>query len=133
MVLQLRKELGHDQGTVGRVARQLGIGVESLRSWVRQREIDDGVKPGVTSEDAEELKALRQEVKELRRANEILKKACRLFSRRSSTAHRSSRQVHRRPPRRVRGRAHLPGAAGGSEHVLRGQKASGRAVGAHRA
>jgi transposase-like protein len=80
MVLQLRKELGTDQGTVGRVARQLGIGVESLRSWVHQREIDDGVKPGVTMEHSEELKALRQEVKELRRANEILKKAAAYFA-----------------------------------------------------
>jgi hypothetical protein len=34
LVRQLRKELGTDQGTVGRVARQLGYGVESVRSWV---------------------------------------------------------------------------------------------------
>jgi transposase len=80
MVLQLRKELGTDQGTVGRVAAQLGIGVESLRSWVKQAEIDQGVRPGVTTEDAEELKALRQEVRELRRANEILKKAAAYFA-----------------------------------------------------
>ena len=80
MVLQLRKELGTDQGTVGRVARQLGIGVESLRQWVRQRDVDSGVKAGVTTEDAEELKALRQEVKELRRANDILKKASAFFA-----------------------------------------------------
>jgi transposase len=80
MVLQLRKELGHDQATVGRVARQLGIGVESLRNWVRQREVDAGVKPGVTTDDAEELKTLRQEVKELRRANEILKRASAFFA-----------------------------------------------------
>ena len=80
LVLQLRKELGTDQGTVGRVARQLGIGVESLRTWVRQHEIDGGVKPGVTTGEAEELKALRQEVKELRRANDILKKASAFFA-----------------------------------------------------
>jgi transposase len=80
MVLQLRKELGTEQGTVGRVARQLGIGAESLRSWVRQREVDDGVRPGVTTADAEELRALRQEVKELRRANEILKRASAFFA-----------------------------------------------------
>jgi transposase len=80
MVWQLRKELGHDHGTIRRVADQLGIGVESLRGWVKQREIDDGIKPGVTSVDAEELKALRQEVKELRRANEILKRASSFFA-----------------------------------------------------
>ena len=37
LVRQLRKELGTDQGTVGRVARQLGYGVESVRSWVKCR------------------------------------------------------------------------------------------------
>jgi transposase len=58
----------------------LGIGAESLRSWVRQREVDDGVRPGVTTADAEELRALRQEVKELRRANEILKRASAFFA-----------------------------------------------------
>ena len=80
MVWQLRRELGHDHGTIGRVADQLGIGVESLRGWVKQREVDDGIRPGVTSADAEELKALRQEVKELRRANAILKSASAFFA-----------------------------------------------------
>ncbi|HYN32735.1 MAG TPA: IS3 family transposase [Ilumatobacteraceae bacterium] len=74
-VRQLRKEIGTDHGTVKRVADQLGIGVESLRSWVKQAEIDDGVKPGVTSEEAARIKALEQENRELRRANAILKSA----------------------------------------------------------
>ncbi len=39
-VRQLRKELGTDHGTIKRVADQLGIGIESLRSWVKQAEID---------------------------------------------------------------------------------------------
>ncbi|MEZ5378329.1 MAG: IS3 family transposase [Acidimicrobiales bacterium] len=75
MVFQLRKELGTDHGTIKRVAVQLGIGVESLRGWVKQREIDDGVKPGVTSAEAARIKELEQELRELRRANEILKRA----------------------------------------------------------
>ena len=79
-VRQLRKELGTDHGTIGRVAQQLGIGTESLRSWVRQAEIDDGVKPGVTSAEAARVKGLEQEVRELRRANEILRRASAYFA-----------------------------------------------------
>ena len=79
-VRQLRKEIGTDHGTVKRVADQLGIGVESLRSWVKQAEIDDGVKPGVTSEEAARIKALEQENRELKRANEILRKASAYFA-----------------------------------------------------
>ena len=80
LVRQLRKELGTSQGTIQRVADQLGYGAESVRSWVKQADIDSGVSPGTSSADAEELKALRQEVKELRRANEILKKASAFFA-----------------------------------------------------
>ncbi len=79
-VRQLRKELGTDHGTIKRVADQTGIGVESLRSWVKQAEIDDGVKPGLTSDDAERIRGLEQEVRELRRANEILRKASAYFA-----------------------------------------------------
>jgi transposase len=80
LVRQLRRELGTSQGTVERVARQLGYGVESVRGWVKQADIDAGEKPGTTTADAEELKALRQEVKELRRANEILRRASAFFA-----------------------------------------------------
>ena len=79
-VRQLRKEIGTEHGTIKRVADQLGIGVESLRSWVKQAEIDDGVKPGVTSEEAARIKALEQENRELKRANEILRKASAYFA-----------------------------------------------------
>lgn len=79
MVFALREELGTSQGTVKRVADQLGIGVESLRSWVKQAEIDTGVRPGATSAEAEENKRLRQENRELKRANEILKRAASFF------------------------------------------------------
>jgi transposase len=80
LVRQLRKELGTSHGTVERVARQLGFGIESVRGWVRQAEIDGGGRPGVTTADAEELQALRQEVRELRRANEILRRASAFFA-----------------------------------------------------
>jgi transposase len=80
MVFQLREETGEQQGSVKRVADQLDIGVESLRSWVKQAEIDGGWRAGTTSADSAELKVLRQEVKELRRANAILKSASAFFA-----------------------------------------------------
>jgi transposase len=80
LVRQLRKELGTDQGTIARVAKQLGYGVESVRAWVRQSDIDGGLVEGTSTEDAQRIKELEQEVKELRRANEILKKASAYFA-----------------------------------------------------
>lgn len=51
-----------------------------MRAWVRQADIDDGEKPGLTSEQAERLRALEQENKELERANEILRRASAFFA-----------------------------------------------------
>jgi transposase InsO family protein len=39
LVMQLREELGQEQGTIQRIAEQLGCGTESLRSWVKQIDI----------------------------------------------------------------------------------------------
>src|SRR3954466_14161146 len=47
LVRQLRKELGTTHGTIQRGADQIGRGVESLRMWVKQADIDDGAEPGV--------------------------------------------------------------------------------------
>ncbi len=82
-----RAELGTEHGTVYRVARQRGYGVESVRSWVRQADIDDGYEPGVTTTESARVKELAQEIRELKRANEILKRAaCRVrHHRRPST------------------------------------------------
>jgi len=79
MVRTLRDELGTDHGTVYRVARQLGYGVESVRSWVRQADIDDGYAPGVSTVESARVRDLEQEVRELKRANEILRRAASFF------------------------------------------------------
>jgi transposase len=80
LVRQLRKELGTSQGTVKRVADQLGYGVESVRLWVKQADIDSGDAGGISTADREKMKRLDQENRELRRANEILKRASAFFA-----------------------------------------------------
>ncbi|WP_235781167.1 IS3 family transposase [Sinomonas notoginsengisoli] len=79
MVRTLRAELGTEHGTVQRVAAQLGYGVESVRAWVRQADIDDGAAPGVSTAEGRRVRELEQEVRELRRANEILKRAAKFL------------------------------------------------------
>ena len=79
----MRAELGTEQGTVQRVAEQLGYGVESVRTWVRQRDVSEGLA-GPDALRVAELEArnreLEQELRETRRANEILKKASAFFA-----------------------------------------------------
>jgi transposase len=78
MVVETIERTG-EQGAVSRIARQLGIGVESLRSWVRQAEVERGTRAGLTTEERARMRELERENRELRRANEILKSAAVFF------------------------------------------------------
>jgi transposase len=66
---------------IAQVARDLDVGSESLRSWVRRAQADAGTRRDLaTSGDLEELRRLRSENRELRKANEILKAASVFFA-----------------------------------------------------
>ena len=67
-------------GACRRVGEQLGINTDTLRNWVKQVQIDDGQRPGVSTSDRTRLVALEREVRELRRANAILKTASAFFA-----------------------------------------------------
>jgi transposase len=61
-------------------AGKIGCTPETLRSWVRRAEVDEGRRPGVTTDERERLRELERENRELRRANEILKSASLFFA-----------------------------------------------------
>ena len=63
-----------------RIASECGMHRETLRGWVRQAEIDGGVRPGTTTSDAERLAELERENRELRRTNHILRTASAFFA-----------------------------------------------------
>jgi transposase len=81
MVFEVRDREGKGRGEIARVAQQLGIHREALRTWIRQAEIDGGTRPGTKTEDSRRIAELEREVRELRRANEILKAASAYFAR----------------------------------------------------
>jgi transposase len=63
------------------VARDLDLTETAVRRWVHQAEIDAGQRPGLTSDEREELGRLRREVKVLREERDILKRATAFFAR----------------------------------------------------
>src|SRR5918993_5699563 len=66
--------------TIRSVAEKLGCTAEALRRWVRQAERDGGKRPGLTTDERQQLKQLQRENFELKRANEILRKASAFFA-----------------------------------------------------
>lgn len=80
MVAEVTPDYDSQWAAMCAVAGKLGVGSpETLRTWVRRAEVDAGRRPGLASEQSEELRRLRRENAELRRANEILKAAAAFF------------------------------------------------------
>ena len=80
MAVEARLDPATRAGAFRRVGEQLGIHPETLRTWVRQAEIDEGHRAGTTTSDAQRLLELEKENRELRRANAILKSASAFFA-----------------------------------------------------
>ena len=80
MVLEHVNEHGSQWAAMRSIAGKIGCTAETLRKWVRRAERDQGLRPGLTTQERERLQELEREVKELRRANEIVKKAAAYFA-----------------------------------------------------
>jgi transposase-like protein len=80
MVFEHEPDHPSQWATIRSVSSKFGMSAETLRSWVRQAERDDGRRPGLTTDEREQMKQLQREVRELRRANEILKSASAFFA-----------------------------------------------------
>ncbi|MEW1982067.1 IS3 family transposase [Citricoccus sp. NPDC079358] len=75
LVREHQQEYPTQTAAVTAVARQEGVSRESVRRWLAQAEVDDGTRPGVTSEESAEVKRLKAENRRLREDNEILRRA----------------------------------------------------------
>jgi transposase len=80
MVLERREDYKSEWATVTAISKMLGMSPETLRTWVRRTQVDQGVLPGLTSDERARLKALEREVKDLRRTNAILQDASIFFA-----------------------------------------------------
>lgn len=89
MVLEAAEAQGGSRfGVIAPIAEKLGIGVESLRQWMKQADIDAGRQGGTTTSDRQRIVELEKENRELRRANEILRSAAVFFGAELDRRHR---------------------------------------------
>jgi len=66
---------------IAKIAKDLGISESCLRRWMDVADVDDGRKPGLTTDERAELVRLRREKRVLELENEILKRAAAYFAR----------------------------------------------------
>ena len=88
MAIDARKDPESQAGAVKRIADQLGVHPEALRTWVKRAETDQGLREGTTSDGAARLVELERENRELKRANSILKSAASFFAAELDRPHR---------------------------------------------
>ena len=129
MALDALADPARAKGAIRRIGEELGVHPEALRTWVKKAQVDGGLRPGTTTDEAQRIKELEKEVRELRRANAILKSASACLSRRSVSARPVDLPVHRDQEGGVRGLADLQGAhwrrsQDRPEHLLRSQDPS---------
>src|SRR5690606_357410 len=80
MVFEHEHDYPSQWAAIKSIAEKIGCTAETLRSWLRQTERDQGRRAGTTTDERARIKELERENRELRRANEILRKASAYFA-----------------------------------------------------
>lgn len=80
MVLEHRDDYPSVTAAAGAVAKQLGLGRETVRRWIVDAEIDAGTRPGTTTAEQAEIKALKAKIRRLEEDNRILQDAATFFA-----------------------------------------------------
>ena len=66
---------------LSQIAKDFGISESCLHRWLKIADIDDGVRPGLTSSESAELRELKKRNRTLEQENEILRRAAAFFAR----------------------------------------------------
>jgi transposase-like protein len=66
--------------SVAEVAADFDVSPESVRRWMRQADIDDGIKDGLTTAEQSEIVQLRRQNRRLEMENEVLRRAAAYFA-----------------------------------------------------
>jgi transposase len=69
------------EAPLNQIAKDFGISEASLHNWLKKADVEDGVRPGLTEADAQELRALKKRNRVLEQEVEILKRAAAYFAR----------------------------------------------------
>ena len=73
MALEALADPAWARGAIRRIGDELGVHLEAVRTWVKKAQVDQGTRPGTTTDEAQRIKELEKEVREPRGANAILK------------------------------------------------------------
>jgi transposase len=69
------------EATYAQIAKDFGISEATLHAWIKKADVEDGVRPGMTSAEAAENRELRKRNRVLEQENEILRRAAAYFAR----------------------------------------------------
>ncbi|MDH6284943.1 transposase [Prescottella agglutinans] len=66
---------------LSRIAKDFGISEATLQNWLKKADIDDGVRPGTTSDESAELREARKRIRLLEQEAEVMRRAVAYLSR----------------------------------------------------